>query len=799
MEISCQFLTEKMGCTKWLCIPNSRLVVNPADVTMPLVPLVPPQLTRGAAPLHLGYYVGNVPARLPFFFAWHADEQMDEIAGPVVNFSCAAAEKSENMRAKPINGKLELAVGKSSNYGWVAQEVTVDLDRTPWLVVNADPAGDAKWAMKVSDGNSSDIALVRDTSRSGELAVDIREATGWSGKRTFLLRMFVIDKPGARAVFTNIRFVGANGMHVQGAIWSPAEIVTQAASLNSKTEIETSVSFYDEDTISQLIRVKKCESGKLVLVGLFAGGEAKWDAGKSVMILQNKQFCAAVAVSKSAKKLPGGPDGIWKLEIDNVKPGDEIAVAAKFMATPGRSESADDAVKMVANPAVYLEALNHRIAQWNHLLSRVPQPKDFYLRLLNRDDATPEAMERMYYKAWVFLLSNTLPPTPEMNFNYQQVSVGKPSLWTEGHPTAPPSCQWESFIAMQFMAEIEPEFVWSAYEGMLSLVDEDGTFAGEGLPSRHAQTAWILYEVTKDSDKLRRIYPALKRLLLWKARDPRWVYKGMTPEGSKDSEFVVHALLDMLYTQRICGALDMPQEKTFWQEQVEKLRVQYEEWFWETKGGTPWMIFQETTGERKDANYSWNLQGLALPQDVLGEAERESLLKSFRGHVNDEIPYLIRDLNKFPSANFTLRGVWQYGEPEEAMRLAEASLSAVTLADGFAECYSDEFPVTWWGVAPSVFGAASVIDSALWLNGVALGYGLPIIVHTPGAAGVTNLLVRGEPMSVMYDGDEVEICGKVLKDMRVPHGFSNADLSDGGVCWRGTLAVGEQLVLEEIA
>jgi len=86
---------------------------------------------------------------------------------------------------------------------------------------------------------------------------------------------------------------------------------------------------------------------------------------------------------------------------------------------------------------------------------------------------------------------------------------------------------------------------------------------------------------------------------------------------------------------------------------------------------------------------------------------------------------------------------------------------------------------------------------------VIVGDGLPIIAHMPGAKGVDNMRLRGGTISVRFGPstgsgcDEVELSGKGLEGLSMPSGFK-ADEKDPIPLWRGKLAVGKQIALEEL-
>lgn len=97
-------------------------------------------------------------------------------------------------------------------------------------------------------------------------------------------------------------------------------------------------------------------------------------------------------------------------------------------------------------------------------------------------------------------------------------------MWDESDDRAPYSATWESFFGIQFYAFIDPETAWNAFEGLMSLTDKDGVIGGESLPSRKAQTAWILYQTTQDKERLEKIYAPLERYLNWRLVYPTLEY-----------------------------------------------------------------------------------------------------------------------------------------------------------------------------------------------------------------------------------------------------------------------------------
>ena len=185
-----------------------------------------------------------------------------------------------------------------------------------------------------------------------------------------------------------------------------------------------------------------------------------------------------------------------------------------------------------------------------------------------------------------------------------------------------------------------------------------------------------------------------------------------------------------------------------------------------------------------------------LPPRYLEKPERDSLLALFNGLLDQKVSFLIWNFNKHPSVNHLMYGLWQYGMVEKTALMAEAYMRDITRSGEFAETYDHVSPPRPTGVVPSMFGAANIIDAVLWHNGVILCEGLPSVAHVPGAGGVSNLMVCGQPIDVAFDGDRVTIQGRGLQPFKAPAGFQSSLTADGAPCWQGELAVGKQMSLQ---
>ena len=708
---TCGTLRETLAQPRWLCLPLSRLVVNPTYTYArrpPATAFVGDPLTTD-----LAFYVGDKPARLPAFLSWQTADTGSTVAGPTLDVSPADWRQSD-VTADFMADAVRLT--PTANYGSLDRQTTVDLDKTPQIRVEV--AGTGAWALKVNDGTRPvDTALIADTGETGEFTADVAAATGWRGVKTFTVRLFAVGGPSKSVTFSQLGFFGQPGRQNQPRrtyLWDPHAITAPGDGVAVTTTLA------DESTVAQSLRVTKRGARRMRLTGQFRNGRAQWDGAHNTLLLRGRNFHAVVAISRPARW--GGVEpssSAWALDFDGLKTGDEIVVAARFSPTAGGDEATRRDAQRLATPQAFAAALRRQETRWDRRLSAVPRPRDFTVRAVPALGVSPGDVQRTYYRAWAFLMADTLPPIPENQFPFPQCACGKPSLWAEGAPQSRPSAQWESFLAMQTLALVDPQTAWAALEGQLTQIGPDGAINGEGLPSCHLQTAWVLFSATHDRARLARNYPALKKLLQWKIRDPRWIYGGSTPPDMKDNEFVVHALSDIGFAVRIARALNRPDEIALWQTQRAALAQNFHRWFWQPPAGPMFRIY-ETNGDRRSGpNEAWNLQALALGADVLTVAEREYLLAQFHATARPDFPFLVPNLSRFPNAEWVRKGLGALGHADDAARLADAGMRDVARAGEFSETYADDAgrPVPD-GVRPSVFGARHAIDDVMWHNGL---------------------------------------------------------------------------------
>ncbi len=424
--------------------------------------------------------------------------------------------------------------------------------------------------------------------------------------------------------------------------------------------------------------------------------------------------------------------------------------------------------KTTVQPAAVERSYADRKAYWDVFLTeKVPHPQNFSFSAIDSKGITAEDVRLAYYKAWVCIAQNVLPPDPKV-YPYYQLVTGKASLWDEGEHNAPFSATWESLVAIQLYSLIDTDVAWSALKGLLSLVDETGMLGGESLPSRKAQAAWQLYEFTNDYSSLKEVYPALKRYMNWRREQPRWIYKNETPENEKDAEFVVSALADIGKMQQIAAVLKLPDDKSWWAQQEKELFADYLRWFWETPEAIPVQHINQYKG--RDTYPVQITTGLFL-KDLKG-AHLNSMLQLFNNTYDTTRSFAGFEAPKYPDMDYTIYGLIYHQQAHQVRILIEANIRDVIRSGCFAETYfhRDNRPVPG-GVRPSIFGMAQVISFVLLKNGYVFDQGVP---HTTGVflqdGGVNNIRYRDQVLGIqMYAAQRfIEVSDRSDFLLRVP-------------------------------
>jgi hypothetical protein len=424
----------------------------------------------------------------------------------------------------------------------------------------------------------------------------------------------------------------------------------------------------------------------------------------------------------------------WRIQVPLTADGPRVVAVSVGFAT--RGEGAEQAVHratgIFSGPGL-ARRLAEQKGRWDAYLRHVPAPLEFGLDSVDPRGVTSERHRQFYYGAWAFVISNVLPPMPENGYPYPQTPCGKPSLWNFGASKAPASAAWESFFGQQMLAYVMPDTAWAAFEGIMAQVDNTGWLDGECLPSRKAQTAWILYNLTGDTDRLRRVYPAIKRYLLWRERNPRWIYLEHDHPDEKDASFVDQLLVDIDFAMRIARATGEQGDIAMWQQRRAAILANYREWFFFTDGRLPVEYFFTDSKRHDPGNLNWVVTGLhipGLPADLASDLKR--LYAQLRDPKRDLLGF---QLPKYGTESFTAYGLIEQGMFSEAREFINVLLRDQIRAGEFAENYVGRHGPGGSphaaGVKPSLFGAAQMIDFTCMNNGVRLDQGMPAAFQWP--------------------------------------------------------------------
>jgi hypothetical protein len=810
---------------RWMSLPGSRIVVNPydfaeIDARRATVPVTPVDYSNGPElPLNAAYYVADKADRLSGAAGvyLHDDHRQPRLRTALDDGFASLDEAWQvgpNLSAEVADGQVELTV-----HGAVAaslsRSVTLDLGATPYLQVSV-PRTEGMWSLQVNDGTqSANTYLQRDTDRTGTITYDLPDLTGWHGTKTFRLSFVAIyaDRP---TYVDRLRIVGVDSpMRTAtsfGTEWMPSALPFHASYADG-TRLAGEDTFFDEDTVLRTMDVGAGDDGAsaLTLAGA-VGGDASWDAVRHVLTVDASDYSYAVAFSRPPTRVrwyqtyldfllqrPAAAPvagGYWSVEIPAPATDDRLGFAVGFAPGSGRSALAGERAAHPFRDGSWRDTAQRQARFWDDLLARVPHPRDFALHGVPTMGVTPAEVRREYYRAWVHLAANLLPPMPEAAYPYPQIANGKASLWMYGAPGAHASAQWESILETQFYAYLDPQAAWKAYEGLLSRVDDAGDMGGESLPSRKAQTGLVLYQLTGDATALRGVYPTLKRHLLWEQANPHWICCGDHPAvnhaNERDADFVASLLVDLRYMTEIAHVLGMPDEERFWQHQRSTLFSDYLSWFWPTTDDPMQYYFVGEQGcdYRGDCHGNALDVAIGLHIDLLDDpAHIAGLMNRFDADYDPSGPFAGIAETRYPEFSFATYGLLDHGMAGRAAVMANAYLRDVVRAHMFAEGYGLDSAggVRSGGVRPSAFGTMTVID-ALWMkNGYRMDLGWPHFVKLPGeAGGIDGLSVRGRRLNERADraGDSVVLSGSLVtdscRDLAVPPGGTVA-LPDGCV------------------
>ena len=768
---------------RYLSLPGSRLVINPFNFESQARETTQSQYSnRSSMPMNFGFcdpFKGESRGiELPNVVMmaektgegdaaverlWEAD--LSSSAG----WGFGSLDTSQCV-AEFHGDSASITVGEKYEFAWQHMEstVTANVDNA-FLTITVEEISQTSGlvGVKVNGGTVDDLMLMQ-TGSTGIYTFNLAEATGWSGTKTFKVKVFSVGY-GNTVTFSNLKIQRGervySGASEYTTSWRPDRLDFDA-SYASGMEMTGTDFFYDEKTV---VRTLSLTGGKGIMVyGEYSGravaegatvlvdrGNLKYAVTASGNV-QPRFFSGVVETlaGEEGSDQPSGADyGVWAFVLEEPPENGEWRIAVSF----DTKEAADaDVMSLSQKPGDdCADRLAQRTQQWDELLTRVPRPGTFELTDIDTKGVTADQVRQSYYEAWVQIISNVLPPNPEVDFPYPIMATGKASLWGYGSPKCSYAATWDALYGISAYSQIDPDAAWEMYKGLMSLVGEDGQIAGESLPPNNAKVAWILYTAKPDKAALEEIQPALERHLTWRFNNPRWIYMDYTPDVfQKDCDFVASSLVDVRYLMRINEELGLEKENDKWVQRSSQLYKNMKLWFFSDVTEYPVEYFSLSDNSRAQGNASWVTKTLYVPE--LKEEERDDLLRLFRSLYDVSKPFCGMSPVKYEEYNYTLLGLMQHGYTQEARNMIQAAVRDITLsgihAEGYAYQSTDTFPLPD-GVRPSLFGVNMLIDCVYMLNGVRMDDGMPVLSNyfdTPG--GMENLKVDGKTFHFHKEG-----------------------------------------------
>lgn len=509
-------------------------------------------------------------------------------------------------------------------------------------------------------------------------------------------------------------------------VWYPYKIAYSASYSKKGTTLTGYDFFTDPNSIVRAMELKGQSDCSIRLNGI-GDGEVRWDTVHEVILISSEDYFYALRIASMDEGFrANGLDGIpvingreWSVQCASRK----VALGYGFST---RQEGSLAAVQRAA--ACFKHPIHEQLRKtkefWDKTLRQIPVPARWGITAVDPGQITPEQHRNRYYAAWTFLISNMLVETPERGFNYRQVTVGKAALWTDGSALCPSNCAWESFFEIQMLALLYPETAWSATEGFMAMIDEDGWLEGECLPSQKAHTAWVVHSIAPDLRRLEAIYPAIKRYLLWREKNPYWIWspggpqKPENPSDLKDISFVSQWLQDIDYAVMICDELGYSEDAEMWKQHKSEMIDHVRQWFFTEDGifGVYW-----ADSGKHDDNALFTIDMLV---NTLSP-EMDSKLKDYYLKIHDGS----RDLaglswSKYGNIYYAIMGLYDKKLTKQANELSDAIIKHMLLVRDFCEVETrDVYEVD--GVNPSAFSACQIIGLTWMRNGMRYEKGEP--------------------------------------------------------------------------
>jgi len=797
---------------RWLSIPGSRIVMNPFNDDAGGSEI--DQNSGPQLPLNTGYYVNDkAPTTSGLLQAYRrtgdGGSGSDATAGFSDDFSDVSAwSKASNgatMSAVDAGGAVTLP---GSSYGYVARKITVDVSANPILTIDV-ASTKGLWAVKLNtndDGNGDDaFELQHDSTATGKQDYNLASTTGWTGTKTFWLKLYQIGNGDSNTTTTYKSLsMHPGSVPVQASTsasttWRPDRLEFTAR--YAKGTVTGDDQFHDVNSITRRITADgvDADGGKLVIAGAW-NGTPSYDEATRVLTITAQNYVYAIALpgdanaefygstssllaGAQAANAPSGSTGTWAVSLPDgsyatgvgFAPGTDAAAAAQADSSALKAGDTDTAKSDAAKWTDY----------WNDVFSRVPAAEDYSVHATEAVGVTAEQVKLQYYRAWWNLQANVLPATPETGNTKAQVATGKASLWLNGSPGTRDEASWDSLLGMRYLVHIDPEDAWQAFEGMMSEVQPDGMLGGESLPSLKAQTAWALYQATGDKKRLAGVYDALVSNLNWAEQNPRWILGSYDHPDEKDAEFVVSLLVDLGYAQQISATLGHTADVEHWKQMSSDLLTDYETWFFPAPGVTLYKHYVDGShpDDPGDGLSMYVLTGLHTPG--IDQAALTELKNRFNAeyNLNKQFAGLAPQAIKAPDAMFIEYGLLDQGMTDEAAAFNNVMMRDIVRSGWFSEVYEqssdslDGVPDAS-GVRPSLFGITNLIDTVWVNNGYRSDQGSMSFVRLGDwKGGVSGLSLDGKKVDV-----ETSPSAALVRDASGTITFSGSAVADRVAC-----------------
>lgn len=742
-----------------LSLPFSRIVLNPQNFVSEATEVE--QNCDPTMPLGLGFYASDQAYMLPRFLSLWTSPPPAATVSPPYRLAPDRWISEGIATAESLGQALRLTLPRDTRNHIAAARCGISLDpETPILRI-AVRSVVGQWVLHLSNGDAEPIMVHPGAAMPGLHLLDLSAHVTKDGRQDRELVLSVVD-PGAEVIIDEFAFLPRLNTQSVGASQFATKWSTSGLNATARfgvVEAQIDDVFVDLDSVLREIALDQELPASLSLTLVVRHVvEPVHDPSRGTVTMASDGMCVVVAVPEggpvryfadeteilagaSGSDAPVGPVGVWVMAL---RPG--RAVYRVGIGTSPRDVERATESAVAAAGRLSSECAAHWLGYWDRAIEQMPLPSRFELHGVDPKGLDEEAVRGAYYRSFVALYSNVLPPQPESGFHFPTIATGKASMWNHGAPGARSAAAWETFIAIQFLAYLDPETAWASFHGLMSLVDDEGSLAGESLPSRKAQTAWILFSITQDTAALQQSYPALRRLLHWSAEHPRWVYGTYDNPGEQDAEFVTSLIVDLDFAVLIARQLHLEDDVQAFREFRERLARDYERNCFigpERRAVQHWFADDPTASIRGGAE-GLALQvamGLAVPG--LTDWQIDSLAARFYERFDPDEQLAGFDFVKHPNVAYTAAGLIDRGWLREAHVLINAMLRDVILSGSFAEVYDrgSERPRPW-GVRPSIFGMTQVIDSVWLNNGLRMDGGAPAAVVWPERNGEVAVRLR---------------------------------------------------------